>query len=425
MNNVGLGKAVGLLVTGSLAGQAILLASTPIITRLYSPNELGLLAVYASLLTIIVTVASLRFEMAIPLPNSARRAQGLVALSVCLVLASAMVVAVVVTACGRGVSAAIGVDEFGSYIWLLPFGVVGAGLYQVFNYWAVRSREYHAITQTRVVQSICQTTAQVGLGIAFGGATSLIAGDVVGRTAGAGTLAKRYFAARRRIRVTRWPNWLLILGREYRAFPLLSAPAAAMNAAGLQLPAVLIAMMYSPALAGLFALSQRVMGLPMRFVGQSVGQAYLGEASHVLREQPGTLRRIFHSTARSLFAYGFLPIALVAAIGPWAFGTIFGSEWEASGSLVRILAPAYWSQLIVSPISQTTILAGRQGWQLCADAFRILVVALGFWGSHRFGLSGEAAVAVYSGTMVLTYMLYYAVAYASILTYERSHQVGA
>ena len=59
------------------------------------------------------------------------------------------------------------------------------------------------------------------------------------------------------------------------------APAGVLNVAGLYLPILLLAWLYGPVVAGYVGFTQRVLGLPMTLIGQSVAQVYLGELSSV------------------------------------------------------------------------------------------------------------------------------------------------
>ena len=60
---------MGVLVGGTAFAQAIAVLALPLLTRLYTPDDFSVLAVYAALLGIISVVACLRLEIAIPMPN--------------------------------------------------------------------------------------------------------------------------------------------------------------------------------------------------------------------------------------------------------------------------------------------------------------------------------------------------------------------
>ena len=62
-------RNVAVVSAGSAMGQGLLIVSAPLLTRLYTPADFGVLAVYVSIVSILVVVASLRYEMAINLPG--------------------------------------------------------------------------------------------------------------------------------------------------------------------------------------------------------------------------------------------------------------------------------------------------------------------------------------------------------------------
>jgi O-antigen/teichoic acid export membrane protein len=53
---------------GTALTQGLLVAASPLLTRLYSPEDFGVLAVYMSLVVFVVIGATLRYECALPLP---------------------------------------------------------------------------------------------------------------------------------------------------------------------------------------------------------------------------------------------------------------------------------------------------------------------------------------------------------------------
>src|SRR5665213_2935470 len=58
---------VSVMLLGTVAGQAVSLLLSPVLTRLFSPAQFGYLSVYSAVLTIFGVVASLGLELAIPI----------------------------------------------------------------------------------------------------------------------------------------------------------------------------------------------------------------------------------------------------------------------------------------------------------------------------------------------------------------------
>ncbi|KEO81011.1 oligosaccharide flippase family protein [Tumebacillus flagellatus] len=79
-------RNVGMLASGTVLSQGLLVLIAPLLTRLYTPEEFGLLAVYTSILSLVLVVASWLYELAIPLPDDEQDAADLLGLCLLLVL---------------------------------------------------------------------------------------------------------------------------------------------------------------------------------------------------------------------------------------------------------------------------------------------------------------------------------------------------
>ena len=74
-------KDVIKITSGTALGQAVVVLFSPILTRLYSPGDFGVFAVYASLLGVITVIGSMRYELAIPLPSDDQTAANVLVLA--------------------------------------------------------------------------------------------------------------------------------------------------------------------------------------------------------------------------------------------------------------------------------------------------------------------------------------------------------
>lgn len=154
-------RSVSVLVGGTFSAQLLLVLTAPLLTRLYSPEDFGLLAVYASLLALIGVISSLRYELAIPLPEDDGEAANVAVLCLILVVISTILTGVLVLLMGSAIAAALGVPTLAGYLWLLPVGVLLTGFYSVFNYWAVRTKRFTTIAGTKLRQAIATLAIQL------------------------------------------------------------------------------------------------------------------------------------------------------------------------------------------------------------------------------------------------------------------------
>lgn len=398
------GRKVALLMAGTAAGQAVLVAAAPVLTRLYSPSELGVFGSYSAVLSVAALAGSLRFEVGIPLAVSERRAEQL--FFVCLV-------SLLAVTCFWTVAAAI-VDSLGgqplSPVMRLafPIGVLFAGTYNVLTHWAIRTGNFNTLSRTRIYQALTAVSIQIVGGLVAPGAAPLIAGDIAGRAGGTVPLAKSANLELRRHGRHIRPGALLQSAWQNRRFPFIVMPSSVINTMGIHLPVVLLGALYGTAAAGWFALAQRTVGIPMYVVASATAQVYLGEASRA--QASGSLVRLFDRTATHLLLGGVLPGLVLAVFGDTLFATVFGQEWAVAGRYAQLMTLAFLMQLVVSPVSQTLTVMGKQGFQAAWDVARLGATIAAFVLAHRLGHSatfavgsyGIAMAACYGGLLVLT-----------------------
>jgi O-antigen/teichoic acid export membrane protein len=362
----GFGRSVVTLASGTAVAQLLLALALPLLTRLYTPADYGSLAVYASTLTVLLVIASLRYEMAIPLPEDDPTAASLLALTIALLTGTTSIVALLVWLGGDAFVRVFNVPALRPYLWLVPVGLFGAGMYQALSYWAIRRSAFTRIARTKLSQGIGQVVSQLALGVARVGAPGLLIGDVIGRIAGGGGLALLAWRDHPASMVS--GASLASAARRYRRFPLLTTWAGLFNMGSLQLPSLMFAASFGAAAAGLYSLSYKMLVLPTMLIAQAVGQVFLSRAAGLARE-PERLRRLTERTALVLFACGLPVFATVGLSGPWLFATVMGSQWEQAGRYAQVLAPWFVFWVVSNPLSGLLSVREWQGSALAFAAF--------------------------------------------------------
>jgi O-antigen/teichoic acid export membrane protein len=412
-------RNVAVLAGGTAFAQALVVLTSPLLTRLYAPQDFGALMVYTSVLAVVMVLAALLYEMAIPLPEDEETATNLLGLSLLCVTLVSVLTALAVWAFGDWFAHRMNVPELRPWLWLLPASLFGGGVYLVLNSWALRKKAFTPIAHTKFTQSLALTATQIGLGFGKIGLAGLVIGDAIGRMAGSGTLARRGGGVRREVfsQVT-WDGMKGVAVR-YRRFPLLTGPATLLNYLGLQVPVLLLTLLYGPHVVGWYALGQRVFGLPVQVIGSAVTSVYFSEAARMAQEEPGRLPTLFWQTIRKLFWIGlpFLVVAVVAA--PWAFSLVFGREWEEAGVYVRALAGMFLFQFLAQGISSTLVVLERQDLLLLREGVRIGLLTCALLLSQWLDASAFGAIVLFSAAGALAYVGYTAFAWLAIRRFVR------
>ena len=372
-------RNVAVLAGGTALGQLLTIAASPVLTRLYDPADFGVLGVYAALLTTITTVASLRYELAIPVSDDEEAAASLLVLCLVAVIGTAALTWLLVQLAEGWLATWPNGPALGRYIWLLPLGVIGAGFYKAATYWAFRRSLFTQVARTRVQQRIGQLIAQVILGIMTKGPLGLIVGQIVGQSGGSISLfaiAWRLEAGRLR-RVT--ARSVRAAAVRYIRFPLFSSWAGALNTMSVQIPTIILAASFGAATAGLYTLGYQVLQVPMRFVGEAIGQVFFSSAAKA--RQTGRVAEITLEVFSRLVEIGIPAVLVVATVLPDLFSLAFGQEWRLAGLYSMWLAPWLTLVFIASPLSTLTSVLERQRnelfFQVALVATRLIGLAIG------------------------------------------------
>lgn len=349
---------VTLLTSGTTFAQGLAVLSLPLLTRLYTPHDFELLAVYAAILGIVTVASCLRYNLAIPMPKD--DADGIALLAIALSAAAIISLLLVLPALIFSTQTAVllGQPDLEPYLWMVPLGVFLASAYNALQYWATRKKRFGLVTRTRVTRSIGGFGAQASLGMITTSPFGLILGHMLYGGLGVIGLVRnlRHLdgAAVRTLSLKR----VMTQAAENRKFPLWSVPEAILNKAAIHLPLILIAATAVGPEAGFLMLAMRVIGLPTGMIGSSIAQVFAAEAPAKYRD--GLLATFTMQTMWALFKFGAPPIIVIGCISPLAFSLVFGSEWERAGVLVAWLTPCAVLQFVASPVSISLAVIGRQ-----------------------------------------------------------------
>jgi len=400
-------KDVFTLMGGIGIAQVIPIAVSPILTRLYTPEEFGLLAFYAAWIAIIGVVATGRYEMAILIPDSDSKAKNLAAFAVLLVAAAFLITLFVFLLFGKDIIAYLGFEGFDLLIILIPAGVLGIALFQVFIYLLNRTRDYKGMATTKIGRSGGGSAVQLLLGYASFSTYGLLFGKLFGDLI---STAYGWWLSRKNERLKDLQlDWgeMKNQAKTYREFPKVNAPHALTNTSSSSLPNILLASFFSSGIAGFYSLSHRICFAPVQLISSSVQQVY----SRTLTERYNRDQEIHDfsiSVCKQLSLAAVVPFGILLLFAPSLFEFVFGESWREAGVYSQILTPFLFMVFIVSPLTYIPLLLNEQ-----RKAFKIDIVYLILRVAALTGglLAGSAwiAIAAFSavGVAVQLYLLFW------------------
>lgn len=389
---------------GTALGQGLLLASYPLLSRLYTSAEFGVFATFAAALSIIYVAANLRYELAIPLPASVGSAilllKGCFRISLLISVLAAVGFTVIVLAGWLDINGL----PLGFAASMLGAGVLFGGAIQSLTYWNIRRSNYFAIGLSKALQGGGTAALQVLGGLIVGGSMMLVVGHVGAMLIAAAIFL--FYGSRFPARVENFRERVFPVLTRYKDFPRISSGSAIINSAGQQLPVILMAAFYGLDVAGLFGISQRLLSAPGAFLGRAISQVYFGEIS-TLRRESGDVRNRLIKLVRILFLWVFpISVSIAFMVSP-VFRLLFSEYWYGAVDFIIWMIPAYAAQFVFSPISQTLNIFEKQFLQLLWDVGRLAVISSIIIGGSQLGWQPIAVVSGFSIAMVVLYGLHF------------------
>jgi O-antigen/teichoic acid export membrane protein len=336
-------------MTGTALAQAIPVAISPILTRLYTPADMGLLALFMALSAIPAAIASGRYELAIQLAKDDDEAMNVAALSLLIAVAVAVVLLLVVLVAGRPIARLAGNHDIRPWLYLVPVSVLLSAIFTILNYLNTRAKQFHDVAKAGVFKSIVLGALQLGGGALKTGTTGLIVGQVASMLAANGRLY-RNAAQGRDIRaiVSRERMWRA--AAQYDRLPKFIMGSTLANTLANNFSGVLISSFYSTTTLGFYALGQRVLGAPLQLIGNAIGQVFFQRASEA-RNATGSAYDVMKKARNALLACSLLIfVPLYFVIEP-LFALIFGEAWRTAGQYAQLLIPVIAVRFAASPLA--------------------------------------------------------------------------
>ena len=363
-------KNVLTLMTGTTLSQAIPIAISPILTRIYRPEDFGIYAIFVALITILGTMISGRYELAIMLPNKDEDALNIFILGIIITSLMTLMISLIIYFFSDNLISYIDNKKIKYWLYFVPISIFFAGANNLLNYYNNRFKEYKTITTSLVMKSMTSASVQLLIGLIKKNVSGLILGQIFSQIIANLRLSKVLFDKILFDKINK--QKIIKLGLRYIDFPKYSVFAILANKMSYQLTNIIISSMYSIVTLGYYSLVQRVLGLPSSLIGTSIGKVFFSEANQEKRKY-GNVINSFRNTIIKLIIIGIPIFGLLYFTVENLFAFVFGEEWRVAGEYAKIIIPFYFIQFIVSAISTVEAVMEKQNIDLIFNICLLLI----------------------------------------------------
>ena len=396
-------KNAGKLLSANLLVQLLALATYPVLSRLFTPADFGLLALFLSAGDIVGRMSTLSIEESILLPKREKEAYSIAGVGVYAVGIVALLTLLFVLF-NRFV---VEVVEIGNSFFWLPLYVLILGLVRVCIYLFNRYKLYKNISFSISGQGISNAALRLSSGFLRLPYVALIASATLSQVV---SLAI-YVAAmvkRRLFRLFYFPSYnetKQILSK-YHQFPRYVMTQNFLNSLSTNLPYFMLIGTFGATELGLYSMAFTFAFTPVNVFSASVYRV-LYEKFSSLKNQTKRMGAVFSGYVKVVLAIA-LPVFIV--IGYFAeelFGFVLGAEWVPAGRYFRIILPWIFMGLLLGPLASVGLIFAKQRYVFWAYAVLLLfragaLLAGLFFDSMPFALILFSA----SGVVVMGWLFF-------------------
>jgi lipopolysaccharide exporter len=379
------------LTSGTVFSQAIGIFAAPLLARLYLPEAFGIAAVFVSICSVLTIVVCLRYDRSIIVPASDQEAMNLAAVSLLFVIAITAL-STILLALGKSLLLnSLKVASLGPFLWLVPINVFASGLLAILNSWNTRKRHFTLVTLGQMASAMAYIGIVLTAGIAHkSSAGYLIVGNTAALLVSAivlllKTLPECCPTLIGQITLKEMAATL----RRYKNFPKYGTAAGVLSTLSWELPAFFLSGFFSPGVVGQYSLGNRVIRIPMSFIGLNISRVFSQRAAEANLEH--VLTPLADAYFRVLVRLSLFPFLLLTVAGGDLFDVVFGSRWNEAGTYTQILSLWAFFWFVSGPLTCLLDILGEQAFDMKMNALilasRIISLTVGgYLGSARLAL---------------------------------------
>ena len=360
--------SVLILMSGSVLSQAIPFLASPALGRLYSPNQFATYTLFQSTVNILGVITTLKYDMAIVV---AKEDDAPSVFWLCMALSGLLTVVLMVAApVAVYLLPWLNKGQGAGWVYLVPFSVFITGLFSTLDFYNLRLNRYRVITNANVVRALVSAAVQIALALLGFGVYGLLLGQLFAYFVGDIILVSKI------IRHIPRPDKKRILGvaKEHRDFARFTMPGTMATTLSYNLISFFLPSFFKAAELGYYSIINQVLSAPLTVISAAVGNVFLKKSSDEAAENRMSART-FSSVTRALTLLAVPVFTVLFLFAEPMIRVFLGEQWVPAAAMVRALTPMFLARFIITPVTSSAIVAGRQGasmlWQ-----FSLLVASV-------------------------------------------------
>ncbi len=399
-----LNKFIGdsfLMILSSGIAQVILIITTPIITRLYSPTEFGEFTIFSNIAMILIPIINARYDLLIVNTKNDRSANILLQISFLISLLILLIL----------------IPIFAISAWLYPNFILDfifiiimlflVSLTNIFTNYLNKERKYKVLSLINVFRAGSMALLQIIFGLLALGSLGLIIGFSLSYIAGI-TLGYKTF--KKHFNIVRDKEETKALFLENKNQLVYSTPSILLNSLSFSVVVFFIGILYTNTEVGIYGMAIRVLGIPVTIISLGLSKIFMQQANDYYIEH-GNFRNLLLK-----FSFILVIVSIILYVPLYLFSEelvniLLGHSWVDAITVIKIVIPLFVIRLIVSTVSLSVIVLQKQQLELILQALFLIGTTATFVISKMLNLTFLNFVSINTIVLIVSYVIFFIALY--------------
>lgn len=399
-----LNKFIGdsfLMILSSGIAQFILIITTPIITRLYSPTEFGEFTIFSNIAMILIPIINARYDLLIVNTKNDRSANILSQISFLISLLILLIL----------------IPIFAISAWLYPNFILDfifiiimlflVSLTNIFTNYLNKERKYKVLSLINVFRAGSMALLQIIFGLLALGSLGLIIGFSLSYIAGI-TLGYKTF--KKHFNIVRDKEETKALFLENKNQLVYSTPSILLNSLSFSVVVFFIGILYTNTEVGIYGMAIRVLGIPVTIISLGLSKIFMQQANDYYIEH-GSFRNLLLKFSSILVIVSIILYMPLYLFSEELVNILLGHSWVDAITVIKIVIPLFVIRLIVSTVSLSVIVLQKQQLELILQALFLIGTTVTFVISKMLNLTFLNFVSINTVVLIVSYMIFFIALY--------------
>ncbi|HCU8875618.1 type 8 capsular polysaccharide synthesis protein Cap8K [Staphylococcus aureus] len=399
-----LNKFIGdsfLMILSSGIAQVILIITTPIITRLYSPTEFGEFTIFSNIAMILIPIINARYDLLIVNTKNDRSANILSQISFLISLLILLILIPIFT-----ISAWLYPNFILDFIFIIIMLFL-VSLTNIFTNYLNKERKYKVLSLINVFRAGSMALLQIIFGLLALGSLGLIIGFSLSYIAGI-TLGYKTF--KKHFNIVRDKEETKALFLENKNQLVYSTPSILLNSLSFSVVVFFIGILYTNTEVGIYGMAIRVLGIPVTIISLGLSKIFMQQANDYYIEY-GNFRNLLLKFSSILVIVSIILYVPLYLFSEELVNILLGHSWVDAITVIKIVIPLFVIRLIVSTVSLSVIVLQKQQLELILQALFLIGTTATFVISKMLNLTFLNFVSINTVVLIVSYMIFFIALY--------------